>query len=688
MSRFLSLLLGVILLFSLVSCESSKYFNLELKSDAMKNPLKITAADGDRFGAFFYETAAGKTYLPSKADSQNKTAEGASYQFKMKDGRTVTLNMKTQGSDYILHLNADKSDDILKWGVNIKAVEGEYFTGLYERTVDGNQKNSWKKGIKEAMDLRGQEVEMLIKHTLGIYAPFYLSSQGYGFFAYGTWPGHFDFCKTEKDLVQIAFEGPEFKFKIYTAENPAELVKKHAVEAGPPILPPKWIFKPWRWRDDHKNLSKYYNGTRVRAPYNSQVVEDVLMMRAYDIPCGVYWVDRPWAKGPAGYDDFEWDPKRFPKAGKMIQWLDKNDMKFVLWIAPWVMGDMAKTAMEKGYNLTGQTRDQGKRVLIDFTNPEAVKWWQEDGLAKVLKMGVKGFKLDRSEEIVPESRDIKVYDGRTTREIRNDYPVEYVKAAYDISKKIHGDDFFLMPRAAYTGSSRYAGFWGGDIASPPEGLRTAIIAQLRSAVLGYPLWGSDTGGYWGGDIDREVTARWLAFSCFSPIMEVGPTENRGFWDMEKEPHYDKELIAVWRMYAKIHNKLQNYSYRYAKEAHETGMPIVRPLFLVYPQQKQAWNDWQTYLYGDDILVSAIWQKGKNEHSIYLPSGEKWRDAWHPEKIYEGGKTVTVKMPFHQIPIFIRDGSNVDLGDLNALYTESLKLAEKKPNLSKLQKSVK
>ena len=171
-------------------------------------------------------------------------------------------------------------------------------------------------------------------------------------------------------------------------------------------------------------------------------------------------------------------------------------------------------------------------------------------------------------------------------------------------------------------------------------------------------------------------------------MEVGPTENRGFWDMEKEPHYDKELIAVWRMYAKIHNKLQNYSYRYAKEAHETGMPIVRPLFLVYPQQKQAWNDWQTYLYGDDILVSAIWQKGKNEHSIYLPSGEKWRDAWHPEKVYEGGKTVTVKMPFHQIPIFIRDGSNVDLGDLNALYTESLKLAEKKPNLSKLQKSVK
>ncbi len=687
MNKFLLLSAVVVFFLSLTACQSSKYFNLELTSDALKEPVKISAANGDRFGAIFYVADSQKHYLPNKAESHKSLSDGSEYQFKMQDGRTVTLKVNKEGDDYILTLSSDKNSDITRWGINIKAQKVEFFSGLYERTVDGNQKNSWKKGIKEAMDLRGQEVDMLIKPTLGIYSPFYISSHGYGFFAYGTWPGHFDFCKTEKDLVQITFEGPQFKFKIYTDKNPADLVKKHAMEAGPSVLPPKWIFKPWRWRDDHKNLPKYYDGTRVRAPYNSQVVEDVLMMQAYDIPCGVYWVDRPWAKGPAGYDDFEWDPQRFPKAGKMIKWIEKNDMKFVLWIAPWVMGEMAETAKKKGYNLKGQTDMNGKRVLIDFTNPAAVKWWQEEGLAKVLNMGVKGFKLDRSEEIVPESRDISAYDGRTTREIRNDYPVEYVKATYDISKKIHGDDFFLMPRAAYTGSSRYAGFWGGDIASPPEGLRTAIIAQLRSAVLGYPLWGSDTGGYWGGDIDRDVTARWLAFSCFSPIMEVGPTENRGFWDMEKKPHYDKKLIAVWRLYAKIHEKLQDYSYRFAKEAHETGMPIVRPLFLVYPQQSESWTDWQTYLYGDDILVSAIWQKGQSEHSLYLPAGEKWRDAWHPEKIYDGGKTITVKTPMPQIPIFIREGSKINLGDLNALYAQSLKIAEKKPDLSRLQKSV-
>ena len=297
MKKLLVWMSWAVMLLILTACQSSPYFNLELKSQVLKEPVKISGAADGRFGAIFYQVDTLKTYLPNKADSEKKTSAGTLYQFKMEDGRTVSLYVEKQGDDYLLHLTADKHDDILKWGVNIKAADKEYFTGLYERTVDGNQKNSWKKGVKEAMNLRGQEVEMLIKPTLGIYAPFYISSKGYGFFAYGTWPGHFDFCKAQKDLVQIAFEGPEFKFKIYTADNPAGLVKKHALEAGPPILPPKWIFKPWRWRDDHKNLPKYYDGTKVRAPYNSQVVEDVLMMRAYDIPCGIYWVDRPWAKG-------------------------------------------------------------------------------------------------------------------------------------------------------------------------------------------------------------------------------------------------------------------------------------------------------------------------------------------------------------------------------------------------------
>ena len=216
----------------------------------------------------------------------------------------------------------------------------------------------------------------------------------------------------------------------------------------------------------------------------------------------------------------------------------------------------------------------------------------------------------------------------------------YVKAAYDVSKK-YRDDFVCMPRAAYTGSSRYGVFWGGDIGGTPEGLRAEIIAVQRAAVMGYPNWGSDTCGYREQSTDTDLCARWLEFSCFTPIMEVGPTQNRAFWDFHNPPSYDADLIALWRFYARLHTRLADYSLEQAEIAHQTGLPIVRPLFLVEPSAPAAWSNWWTYLYGPDILVSPVWQRNQRTQEVYLPSGEKWRDAWNPEKIYNGGQTIQV-----------------------------------------------
>jgi alpha-glucosidase (family GH31 glycosyl hydrolase) len=264
----------------------------------------------------------------------------------------------------------------------------------------------------------------------------------------------------------------------------------------------------------------------------------------------------------------------------------------------------------------------------------------------------------------------------------------YVKATYDIASKYRGRDFVLMPRAAYTGSSPYAVFWGGDVAATQEGLRASIIAVQRAAVMGYPNWGSDTCGYGNSPMEQEVCGRWLAFSCFTPIMEVGPTRNVGFWNLPRVPDYDAELIAIWRLYARLHERLASYSYKLAQEAQKTGIPIVRPLFMVDPQSPEAWTSWQTYLYGPDLLVSPIWEKGKREQDVYLPKGQQWRDVWHPEKIYRGGQTIRVHADLHQIPLFIRDGSPVALGDLNREYQEARAIAQNKPNLKALDAEVK
>jgi alpha-glucosidase (family GH31 glycosyl hydrolase) len=657
--------------------------SFKIADGCLKEPLIITGGEDN---AVFYETAGRRTYLTGEPFWTEDIEGGFHGNWRSDDGRFVEVLIKPQGNSYRIKFSAQPDVGIQRWGLSIGATADEYFTGCFERTVDGDQKLSWQEGIETALNLRGENVEMFIQPTLSLYCPFYISSRGYGLFTKGTWPGSYDFCKSDEGLVKVSFEGTSLEFILYTADTPMEIVSAHSLAVGPTILPPRWAFSCRRWRDNHLNKKTYYDGTEVNAPYNSQVVEDILMMKALDIPCGVYWVDRPWAVGNYGYDDFEWDRDRLPEPEKMIKWLGKNNVKFMLWIAPWVSGEMAKEARDKGYNVKGQTSNLADRMLIDFTNSQAKRWWQNKGVKKVLDDGVAGFKLDRAEELTPSSRDYFVYDGRSTRQNHNDYPRQYVEATWEICSQVRGDDFVLMPRAGYAGSSRYGCFWGGDIASPAEGLRAAIIAQQRSAIIGFPIWGSDTGGYWGGELDREVCARWLAFSCFSPIMEVGPTEDRGLWDMKGEPHYDAELIAIWRLYAKLHTRLMDYSYECAKAARQTGVPIVRPMFLVYPQQEQAWEDWQTYLYGPDILVSPIWKKGTEKHSLYLPASEEWVDAWDTSKLYIGGQKITVDTPLYKIPIFVRKDAEVlrVFGDIEELHNESLAIAKNRPNIKELE----
>ncbi|HRH41107.1 MAG TPA: glycoside hydrolase family 31 protein, partial [Pyrinomonadaceae bacterium] len=445
---------------------------------------------------FFYETANGRVFLTSQLNASPKKNGQFETEVKMPDGRTIKVSIIPDGQNFNLSFTANPSNDIKKWGLTIDALSDEYYTGLMERVVDGPQQASWKPGITEGMNLRGQKVEMIVKPTTSVYAPFYLSSRGYAVFTKGDFPGVYDFAAEDKSKVKIEFEGQKFELKIYTSTNPADLVKAHSVDVGTSILPPKWMFTPWRWRDEHTQRTNYYDGTSVTAPFNSEVMEDVLMMRAFGIPNGVYWIDRPWGLGKMGYDDFEIDENRLPHFDKMVKWLEADNQKTVLWIAPFLQGKMADDGTNKGYTLKGQIRPSSGNnfPMVDLSNPDAKAFWQA-GIEKLLKRGVAGFKLDRGEENIPDDGTPNIFDGRSLRENRNAYMKMYVKAVYDIAKKHRGDDFVAMPRGAYTGTAQYSVNWGGDIGGTQEGLRASIIAVQRSAVMGYSNWGSDTCGY-------------------------------------------------------------------------------------------------------------------------------------------------------------------------------------------------
>jgi len=116
------------------------------------------------------------------------------------------------------------------------------------------------------------------------------------------------------------------------------------------------------------------------------------------------------------------------------------------------------------------------------------------------------------------------------------------------------------------------------------------------------------------------------------------------------------------------------------------VPIVRPLFTADPKAPAAWSHWWTYLYGRDLLVSPVWEKGRRDQNVYLPAKSRWRDAWSG-RIYAGGQRITVKAELHQMPLFVRVGSGVELGDLSREWRESLAIASRKPDLKALEADV-
>ena len=137
----------------------------------------------------------GRTPLPPIPFTLAQEGSGQQAGITMPDGRLVKISVSPDGNDFSIRLSATPDADIIKWGLAVDAGPKEYFTGLMERVMDGPQKNSWATNITAAMNLRGETVDMIVKPTLSVYAPFYLSSRGYAVFVKGYWPGRFRFLR-------------------------------------------------------------------------------------------------------------------------------------------------------------------------------------------------------------------------------------------------------------------------------------------------------------------------------------------------------------------------------------------------------------------------------------------------------------------------------------------------------------
>jgi alpha-D-xyloside xylohydrolase len=516
-----------------------------------------------------------------------------------------------------------------------------------------------------SLNRRGEVVDMYVLPTMALYTPFYQSSNGYGLYVEGFTPGQFDVGVADRNTLGFHFEtgtteaSKKLTYNLFAGDY-ATVLDQYTKLSGRPFVPPKWAFDNWRWRDE---LPLGQTDVAGGVEMNAWVADDINNYEKYGIPPGVYMIDRPWSPGDFGFNQFAWDPARLPNAQEMLDKLKSLGYHVAVWTSLWAVGngpnDNGTEAVANQYLAPGSDR------VIDLTNPEAWTWWEAKQIEFAGTWNIAALKLDRGEELIPSSTTNIWANGETGRELHNEYVNLQLRLMYGAMRKARPKDFVVISRAGYAGAQQWGIFWGGD--SPGStilgkgpgtdlGLRNAIISLQRAGFMGFPIWGSDTGGYYQFK-DREVFARWLEFSAFNPLMEIGGTGTHAPWDMPTDPRVDSEMIAIYRKYVQLHHGLVDYTDKYAKIAGKTGMPVARALAIAYPADTKVRDMWDEFMYGEDLLIAPVWQSGIRSRQVYLPAGQ-WRDYFDRTKTYDGPTTITVDAPLDKIPVFLKAGADI------------------------------
>lgn len=562
-------------------------------------------------------------------------------------------------------------------GVRFASPRDEKVYGLTERLRDSSLQPGSEIPVGDirpaevgSLDRRGEVVEMFIRPTFSLYAPFYQSSRGYGVAVAGTMPGVYDVAHADPDSIRMRFEvgsDPRFVLNFFVGPEHATILDEYTAWSGRPLVPPDWAFLNWHWRDElDVGAAAMLDGVEV----NAEVADDVLNFEELGIPAGVYLLDRPVLQGNFGFARFAWDSQRLPNAASMLASLKRRGYHVVTWSSTWLCGSQAGDngleAQQLGFIAPGPAGapncadSGGASFIMDVTNPAARGWFRDKLAAFLRSEGLDGIKLDRGEEHIPSASSDIWFDGRNGREVHNDYVNLQTELHYDALDQAHPDgDFVLFSRSGYTGAQSHAIFWGGDTAGSEIfgigsgtdlGLRSVIIAQQRAAFMGFPIWGSDTGGYYGFK-NREVFARWIELSCFSGVMEIGGRGSHEPWNMPTSPRFDDEMIEIYRRYATLRASLQSYIVAAAEQA-SRGMPLARPMVFFDRDDPNLGDRWDQYLFGADLMVAPVWKIGVREREVYFPRG-RWRSLWNEAEVYEGPRTLTLPVALDDILVFIR-----------------------------------
>lgn len=497
---------------------------------------------------------------------------------------------------------------------------GERLYGCGESYTEFNKRG--QKVILWTDDANGVQNETMYKPI-----PFFMSNRGYGMFMHHSSPITCDFGKYFSAVSSLMIGDDELDLFVFIGD-PKDILDEYTDLTGKPQLPPLWSFGFWMSR------ITYFSAEDGR--------EVASKLRKNKIPSDVIHFDTGWF-GVDWRADYKFPKDRFPDAEGLIADLKDDGFHISLWQLPYFTP--RNTLFPEIVNNGLAVKDRKGNIpyedaVLDFSNPETVEWYQEK-IAGLLKQGVGAIKVDFGEAAPANG----IYaSGRTGFYEHNLYPLRYNKTVADITKEIHGNGF-IWARSTWAGSQRYPVHWGGDPATTNSAMASTLRGGLSIGLSGFTFWSHDIGGFVTAT-PEDVYRRWTPFGMLtSHVRSHGnpPTEP---WE------YGEDFMDAFRKADNMRYQLMPYIYAQAKHSTDNGLPMLRALFVEYPDDAGSWLVDDQYLFGSDILVAPIFEN-VSERSVYLPEG-KWID-YQTGKVYEEGWHT---IAHGEIPIIalVRDGA--------------------------------
>ena len=521
---------------------------------------------------------------------------------------------------------------MLEVGENVYGL-GERFTAFVK---NGQTVDMWNADGGTASELAYKNV------------PFYLTNRGYGVFVEDAADVSFEVASEKVERVQFSVPGEVLTYDVICGGTPKETLKLYTALTGKPALPPAWSFGLW--------LSTSFTTDYDEATATSFIEG----MEKRQIPLRVFHFDCFWMRGYR-WCDFTWDPATFPDPAGMLKRYHEKGLKICCWINPYIAqrSELFAEAAAAGYLLKKTNGDvwqtdqwQAGMGIVDFTNPDAAKWYQ-DKLRPLLAMGVDCLKTDFGERI--PVKDVAWFSGQDPLRMHNYFTYLYNRTVFELLEEVRGKgEAVLFARSATAGCQQFPVHWGGDNSAAYISMAETLRAGLSLSLSGFGFWSHDISGF-EQTAPADVYKRWAAFGLLSSHSRLhGSSSYRVPW------LFDEESCDVVRFFTRLKCALMPYLYQKAVEAHETGVPVLRPMLLEFPDDPACETLDRQYMLGDALLVAPVFQSS-GEVTYYVPEGE-WVDLLSGKK-KQGGRFYKETYDFLSLPLLVRPGKVLPLGKI-------------------------